>query len=116
MRTVLFIMIFFRGAETFLFAQANLPKNVRHVEVKRLNDSFINAYVYNENKNKKLPLLIFCQGSGYDSNTEGFLGLAAQFGKQVAGLVLEKQGVKYGDKGDFLPESYKENNTVYNLS
>jgi dienelactone hydrolase len=114
MKTVLFIIIFLPGTATILSAQTNLPKNVQHLEIKRLNDSYIDAYLYNEHSGKKRPLLIFCQGSGYDSNTQGFLGLAAQFGKQVIGLVLEKQGVKYGDKGDSLAKSYTENNTVYN--
>ncbi|MEO7524398.1 MAG: alpha/beta hydrolase, partial [Ferruginibacter sp.] len=63
---------------------------------------------------KKLPILIICQGSGYDSNTKGFLRIASKFSEQVAGLVIEKQGVKYGDKGDSLTQEYKDHNVVYN--
>jgi len=61
-----------------------------------------------------MPLLILCQGSGYDSNTEGFVGVAAKFDEQVAGLMIEKQRVQYSDKGDSLSTIFKENNTLYN--
>jgi pimeloyl-ACP methyl ester carboxylesterase len=99
-----------------LLAQENNNAPI-HLKIKRLNDSYIDAY-YNKpvlkNKLSKLPLLIFCQGSGYDSNTDGFLGLMSQFQNKAVGLALEKQGVNYGDKGDTLSETYKQNNAVYN--
>ena len=72
-----------------LFAQ-----NMQHLKVQRLNDSYIDVYIHNKHPEKKMPLLILCQGSGYDSNTEGFLGVAAKFDEQVAGLMIEKQGVQ----------------------
>ena len=56
--------------------------------------------------------MIFCQGSGYDSNTEGFLGVIGQFKNKVVGLAIEKQGVNFGDSGDNLTEEYIENNTI----
>ncbi|MEO5943785.1 MAG: alpha/beta hydrolase-fold protein [Ferruginibacter sp.] len=89
-------------------------QNIQHLSVQRLNDSYIDVYIHNKHPEKKMPLLILCQGSGYDSNTEGFLGVAAKFDEQVAGLMIEKQGVQFGDKGDSLSAVYKENNTVYN--
>lgn len=94
--------------------QQLFSQGIQHLSVQRLNDSYIDVYIHNKHPEKKMPLLILCQGSGYDSNTEGFLGVAAKFEEQVAGLMIEKQGVKYGDKGDKLTVEYKENNTVYN--
>ena len=67
---------------------------MQHLKVQRLNDSYIDVYTHNKYPEKKIPLLILCQGSGYDSNTEGFLGVAAKFDEQVAGLMIEKQGVQ----------------------
>ncbi len=97
-----------------LHAQDQLPDSVHHIQVQRLNDSYIDVYVHIKHPDKRMPILIFCQGSGYDSNTKGFLGLAAEFSDQVVGLVIEKQGVKYGDRGDKITKEYKEHNTVYN--
>ena len=88
--------------------------NSIHIKVQRLNDSYIDVYYNKPIIGKKLPLLIFCQGSGYDSNTDGFLGIMQQFEKQAVGLAIEKQGVKFGDRGDTLTEVYKENNLVCN--
>jgi len=85
-----------------------------HLSIKRLNDSYIDVYYNKPATGNKMPLLIFCQGSGYDSNTDGFLAVMAQFQNKAVGLVIEKQGVKYGDKGDTLSEIYKQNNAVYN--
>ncbi|MEO6548011.1 MAG: hypothetical protein ABIN94_08425 [Ferruginibacter sp.] len=89
-------------------------QDIQHLSVQRLNDSCIDVYIRNKHPEKKMQVLILCQGSGYDSNTKGFLGVAAKFDDQVAGLMIEKQGVKYGDTGDSLSTTYKENNTVYN--
>jgi pimeloyl-ACP methyl ester carboxylesterase len=94
-----------------IFAQNS---NVVHLKVKRLNDSFIDAFYNKPESKKKKPLLIFCQGSGYDSNSEGFLGLMNKFSKQAVGLVIEKQGVNFGDKGDSLRIEYTSNNLVQN--
>lgn len=108
MKRLFFILTICIGGQQ-LYSQG-----IQHLLVQRLNDSYIDVYVHNKHPEKKMPLLILCQGSGYDSNTEGFLGVAAKFEEQVAGLMIEKQGVKYGDKGDSLSVIYKENNTVYN--
>jgi pimeloyl-ACP methyl ester carboxylesterase len=106
---IIFTLYFF----IFVSAQENHDAPV-HLKIKRLNDSYIDVY-YNKPVNKsRMPLLIFCQGSGYDSNTEGFLGIMHQFQNKAVGLAIEKQGVNYGDKGDTLSEIYKQNNTVYN--
>jgi dienelactone hydrolase len=91
-----------------------LPEYVKHLPVQRLNDSYIDAYVYQRPSNKKQPVLIICQGSGVDSNTEGLLGLLSQYGDKAAGLVIEKQGVKYGDNGDSISSEYVQHNTIYN--
>lgn len=88
--------------------------NIVHLNVKRLNDSYIDVFYNKPISKKKLPLLIFCQGSGYDSNSEGFLELMRIFEKKAVGLVIEKQGVNYGDAGDTLRNDYKPNNAVYN--
>ena len=114
MRKIIIIIGVLFCSNSFLFGQINLPKNIQHIIVQRLDDSFIDVYIHNKHPEKKLPLLVLCQGSGYDSNTSGFLNIASKFGDQVAGLMIEKQGVKYGDKGDSLTQLYKENNTVYN--
>lgn len=108
------ILIFAIVNSQCLFAQNNLPPNIQHLSVQRLNDSYMDVYINKKHPEKKLPILILCQGSGYDSNTKGFLGIAAKFEEQVVGLMIEKQGVKYGDTGDSLSPLYKENNTVYN--
>jgi esterase/lipase len=97
-----------------LAAQSNVSNGPTHIQVKRLNDSFIDVYYNTVLGDKKIPVLIFCQGSGYDSNTKGFLGLAKKFEDKAVGLAIEKEGVKYGDKGDSLTDIYKENNAVYN--
>lgn len=96
---------------TSLLAQSD---NIVHLQVKRFNDSYIDAYYNKPVSSQKFPVLIFCQGSGYDSNTEGFLELMRQYEKQAVGLVIEKQGVHYGDAGDTLRSEYKPNNTIYN--
>lgn len=79
-----------------------------------MNDSYIDVYHNPPPSGKKMPILIFCQGSGYDSNTGGFLGLLRKFDSSVVGLGIEKQGVHLGDKGDSLSPEYIKNNTVYN--
>lgn len=86
---------------------------ISHLSVKRLNDSFIDVY-HNQPLSDSMPILIFCQGSGYDSNTEGFLGLLRQFEDKVVGLAIEKEGVKFGDKGDSLKFDYVRNNVIQN--
>lgn len=111
---IVWTLVFVLGFFQFLSAQNNLPPNIQHLLVQRLDDSYMDVYINNNHPVKKMPLLILCQGSGYDSNTEGFLSIAAKFKEQVVGLMIEKQGVKYGDKGDSLSLLYKENNTVYN--
>ena len=97
-----------------LSAQENVNDKPIHLKVKRLNDSYIDVYHNKPMGKNKLPLLIFCQGSGYDSNTEGFLAIMKRFEKRAIALAIEKQGVKYGDKGDTLTTEYKLSNTVYN--
>lgn len=97
-----------------LFAQEIEESRSINLKIKRLNDSYIDVYYNKPQGEEKLPILVFCQGSGYDSNTEGFLGLLNQFGKKAVGLALEKQGVSYGDNGDSLSDEYKQNNTIYN--
>lgn len=97
-----------------LLAQENSNDKPLHIKIKRLNDSYIDVYYNKPIVENKLPVLIFCQGSGYDSNTEGFLKILRQFDKKVIGLTIEKQGVQFGDKGDTLSEIYKPNNMVYN--
>lgn len=97
-----------------LNAQMKNADTVIHIKIKRLNDSYIDVYYNKPVKKSKMPLLVFCQGSGYDSNTEGFLSIMRKFEKKAVGLAIEKQGVRYGDKGDSLSEIYKQNNTVYN--
>ena len=84
-----------------------------HIQVQRLNDSYIDVY-YNTPKASEMPILIFCQGSGYDSNTAGFLGVMKQFEEQVVGLAIEKQGVNLGDSGDTLTNEYLVNNRIEN--
>ena len=84
-----------------------------HIQVQRLNDSYIDVY-YNTPKASEMPILIFCQGSGYDSNTAGFLSVMKQFEEQVVGLAIEKQGVNLGDSGDTLTNEYLVNNRIEN--
>jgi len=97
-----------------VFSQENSEMKTEHLQVKRLNDSYIDVYFNKPNVQKNMPILLFCQGSGYDSNTEGFLGLLSQYSDQVVGLTIEKQGVKMGDLGDVMKEEYRLNNTVHN--
>jgi esterase/lipase len=97
-----------------LLAQEKSTDKPIHLKIKRLNDSYIDVYYNKPSVKSKLPLLIFCQGSGYDSNTDGFLSIMRQFEKKTVGLAMEKEGVKYGDKGDTLLDVYKQNNTIYN--
>jgi esterase/lipase len=97
-----------------LLAQENSNDKPIHLKIKRLNDSYIDVYYNKPAVKNKMPLLIFCQGSGYDSNTAGFLSIMQQFEKKIVGLAMEKEGVQYGDKGDTLLDVYKQNNTVYN--
>ncbi|HSK12589.1 MAG TPA: hypothetical protein VK907_05205, partial [Phnomibacter sp.] len=98
-----------------VYAQpSDLPEHVMHIPIRRLNDTQLDAYVYNNDLSKKRPLLLFCQGSGYDSNTEGFLGLASVAGDRAAGLVLEKQGVRYGDDGKQMRDEYRLHNNLHN--
>jgi pimeloyl-ACP methyl ester carboxylesterase len=88
--------------------------NPIHLKIKRLNDSYIDVYYNKPVGSNKLPVLIFCQGSGYDSNTDGFLGILRQFEKKCVGLAIEKEGVSFGDVGDSMSTKYKRSNTVYN--
>ena len=104
-------VIFLLCLTTSCFSQEN--EQPIHMQIKRLNDSYIDVY-YNKPTADKMPIMVFCQGSGYDSNTEGFLGVIKQFEKQVVGLAIEKQGVKYGDLGDKLTQEYITNNTIQN--
>lgn len=106
-----FLLIFLSCISTDSFSQENENGQPIHLQVKRLNDSFIDVY-YNKPTSDKMPVMIFCQGSGYDSNTEGFLGVIGQFKNKVVGLAIEKQGVNFGDSGDKLTEEYIENNTI----
>jgi len=94
-------------------SQESKNNGITHLKVKRLNDSYIDVY-HNKPLSDKMPILIFCQGSGYDSNTEGFLSVMGQFKNKVVGLVIEKQGVKLGDSGDTLKQEYVDNNTIQN--
>ena len=107
------VVIFLVFLTTNCLSQENDNNQPIHLQIKRLNDSYIDVY-YNKPIADKMPILIFCQGSGYDSNTEGFLGVVGQFEKQVVGLAIEKQGVKFGDTGDKLTQEYIANNTIQN--
>lgn len=101
------------GISTHCLSQQKENEQPLHVQVKRLNDSYIDVY-YNKPTSDKMPIMVFCQGSGHDSNTEGFLGLVGQFEKKVVGLAIEKQGVKLGDSGNKLSQEYIANNTIQN--
>jgi pimeloyl-ACP methyl ester carboxylesterase len=90
------------------------PEKPVHLRIKRLNDSYIDVYHNQPVGNVKQPVIIFCQGSGYDSNTEGILQILGIFENRAVGLAIEKQGVLYGDTGDSLTMEYKRWNTVYN--
>ena len=107
------VLIFLLSLITNCLAQENEHKQPIHLKVKRLNDSYIDVY-HNKPTADKMPIMLFCQGSGYDSNTEGFLGVIGQFEKKVVGLAIEKQSVKLGDSGDKLTQEYIVNNTIYN--
>ena len=96
------------------FSQTTLKNGLIHVQIKRLNDSYIDTFYNQPPTAKKLPILLFCQGSGYDSNTEGFLELLAQFEDKAVGLAIEKQGVHFGDEGTSPSEEYLQHNTIYN--
>jgi len=115
MKFVFFIFTFslFYGFQN-CSAQGKESAEITHIQVQRFNDSFVDVY-YNRpaNPRKKYPLILFCQGSGYDSNSEGILSLLRMFDKKAVGLVIEKEGVKYGDKGDKLSKEYKAANAVY---
>jgi pimeloyl-ACP methyl ester carboxylesterase len=109
------LLIFFLSLfPATLSAQEINDHSTIHLQIKRLNDSYIDVYHNKPQGAAKLPVLVFCQGSGYDSNTEGFLGLLSQFDKEAVGIAIEKQGVRYGDEGDRLSDEYKQNNAVYN--
>jgi len=88
------VLIFLLSLITNCLAQENEHKQPIHLKVKRLNDSYIDVY-HNKPTKDKMAIMIFCQGSGYDSNTAGFLGIIRQFENQVVGLAIEKQGVKF---------------------
>lgn len=96
---------------TSCFTQTN--DEPMHLQIKRLNDSYIDVY-HNKPMTSEMPILLFCQGSGYDSNTAGFLGVMRHFEDRVVGLAIEKQGVKLGDSGDKLTTEYIANNTIEN--
>jgi len=101
------------GTLCFINCMVAQTDSTVHLKVLRMNDSYIDVY-HNKPSGNKLPLLIFCQGSGYDSNTAGFLRITKNFEQQAVGLAIEKQGVAYGDKADSLADIYKLNNTIYN--
>ena len=109
---LVFVLIFFY-LSTNSFSQENNDSQPIHIKVKRLNDSYIDVY-HNKPTKDKMAIMIFCQGSGYDSNTAGFLGVIRQFENQVVGLAIEKQGVKFADSGDKLTQEYIDNNTIQN--
>ncbi|MEO6901932.1 MAG: hypothetical protein ABI315_02110 [Bacteroidia bacterium] len=94
-------------------SQETESNGITHLQVKRLNDSYIDVN-YNKPIKNKMPIMIFCQGSGYDSNTKGFLGVIGKFKNLVVGLAIEKQGVKFADTGDKLTQEYIANNTIQN--
>jgi esterase/lipase len=98
----------------FSYAQNNAVSDSGHLKIKRFNDTYIDAYVKYPATGKKVPLLVMCQGSGYGSMTGPFLGVTEQWKDTIARIVVEKQGVSYGDNGDKLTKTYKENNAVYN--
>ena len=104
------------SSRVIAFAQPANNNNTApvHLQVQRLNDSYIDVYYNKPISDRKLPVLIFCQGSGYDSNTDGFLGVMRPFQAKAVGLVIEKEGVTYGDQGDSMTTAYKANNSVYN--
>ncbi|MEO5888595.1 MAG: alpha/beta hydrolase [Ferruginibacter sp.] len=112
LRKILTAIIFFLPIG--LFAQQKNNDGPIHLKIKRLNDSYIDVYHNKPFGNSKFPILLFCQGSGYDSNTAGFLKLVKQFEKKAVGIAIEKEGVNYGDKGDTLSDNYKQHNAVYN--
>jgi len=85
-----------------------------HLKVQRMSDSYIDVYYNKPPTDKKMPIMIACQGSGTDDNTEGFLGLIGQFKDKVVGMTIEKEGVNFGDQGDSVRVAYRENNTIYN--
>ena len=108
------IITFFLFSTIILLAQESVSNSPEHLSVQRLNDSYIDVYYNKPIAGTKLPILIFCQGSGYDSNTDGFLQIMSQFKEKVVGLAIEKQGVKFGDTGDSMTQAYKQNNAIYN--
>jgi pimeloyl-ACP methyl ester carboxylesterase len=101
------------GIETAI-AQSNYNSDSLHLRVKRMNDTYIDAYVAHPSGSKKVPLLIICQGTGADCMVEAFLGITEQWKDSMGRMVIEKPGVKLGDDGKTISAEYKEYNAVYN--
>jgi dienelactone hydrolase len=97
-----------------LGAQTKKSTDTVHLRIKRLNDTYIDAYLKYPDAGKKVPLLIMCQGSGTGSMTAPFLAVTEQWNDKLGRLVVEKAGVGYGDEGNNVSTVYKENNVVQN--
>jgi len=109
----LVLVLFFSVNTLETLAQKEVPEEIEYRQVQRLSDSYIDVY-FNVPTKSQLPIILFCQGSGFDSNTEGFLSILRQFEEKAVGLAIEKEGVKLGDSGDSLRIEYLENNLVNN--
>ena len=112
LRSTIWLLVFMARTMTATAQEAE-ENGIVHMQVQRLNDSYIDVY-HNKPTKDSMPIMIFCQGSGYDSNTEGFLGVLQLFEDEVVGLAIEKQGVLLGDAGDRLTQEYRDHNTVHN--
>ena len=112
MRSFLFLMTLFLSST--LNAQIKKGEDTIHLKVKRLNDTYIDAFLKRPKNNEKVPLLIMCQGSGTGSMTAPFLAVTEQWKDRLGRLVIEKAGVSFGDEGDKISDLYKTNNIISN--
>ena len=67
LRSTIWLLVFMARTMTATAQEAE-ENGIVHMQVQRLNDSYIDVY-HNKPTKDSMPIMIFCQGSGYDSNT-----------------------------------------------
>jgi pimeloyl-ACP methyl ester carboxylesterase len=111
---ILLILVSFSGLSLNVTFAQDQRMHPEHLSIKRLNDSYIDAYYNKPAGNSPKPLLLFCQGSGVDSNTEGVLQLLQLYADDAVGIAIEKQGVEFGAEGGLPSEEYTRYNSIHN--
>lgn len=104
--------ILFTAFLMYTSAQAQALE-LEHLQVERLNDSYIDVYIARSPSSKPKPLVLMLQGSTCDSGTDLLDYAAPKWRARAAFVVVEKIGVQSGGTREHCSATYYQHSTIY---